>query len=76
MPRPISSRWATFAALSLLYFLASAGTFSSLGVVLPAMVKELNWNWTQAGLGYTFLGVACGLSSLAAAACVRRLGVR
>jgi MFS family permease len=67
-----SRRWATFAALSLLFFLVSAGTFSSLGVVLPAMVKELN----QAGLGYTFLGVACGLSSLAAAAFVRRLGVR
>ena len=69
-------RWATFAALSGLFFLVSAGTFSSLGVVLPAMVKELNWNWTQAGLGYTFLGLACGLSSLAAAAFVRRLGVR
>ena len=71
-----SRRWATFAALSLLFFLVSAGTFSSLGVVLPAMVKELDWNWTQAGLGYTFLGLACGLSSLAAAAFVRRLGVR
>ncbi len=69
-------RWAAFAALSGLFFLVSAGTFSSLGVVLPAMVKELNWNWTQAGLGYTFLGLACGLSSLAAAAFVRRLGVR
>ena len=75
-PASTSHRWATFAALSLLFFLVSAGTFSSLGVVLPAMVKELNWNWTQAGLGYTFLGVACGLSSLAAAAFVRRLGVR
>ena len=69
-------RWATFAALALLFFLVSAGTFSSLGVVLPAMVKELDWNWTQAGLGYTLLGVACGLSSLLAAAAVRRLGVR
>ena len=70
------TRWATFVALSLLFFLVSAGTFSSLGVVLPAMVKELNWNWTQAGLGYTFLGVACGFSSLLSAASVRRIGVR
>jgi OFA family oxalate/formate antiporter-like MFS transporter len=72
----VNHRWATFAALSLLFFLVSAGTFSSLGVVLPAMVEELHWNWTQAGLGYTFLGLACGLSSLGAAAFVRRLGVR
>lgn len=69
-------RWATFAALSLLFFLVSAGTFSSLGVVLPVMVKDLGWSWAQAGLGYAFLGVACGLSSLAPAVTVRLIGVR
>ncbi len=68
--------WATFASLSLLFFLVQAGTFSTLGVVLKDMVPALHWNWTQAGLGYTVLGVACGLSSVAAAGCVRRLGVR
>lgn len=68
--------WVTFTALSLMFFLVSAATFSSLGVVLPAMVGELHWNWTEAGLGYTFLGVACGLSSVAAAMCVRSWGVR
>ena len=72
----LSHPWVTFSALSALFFLVSAATFSSLGVVLPAMVRELNWNWTQAGLGYTLLGVACGLSSVLAAMCVRRLGVR
>ncbi len=65
-----------FLALSLLFFLISAGTFSSLGVVLPAMVDEMHWSWTQAGLGYTLLGVACGLSSLAPAVFIRRVGVR
>ena len=68
--------WVTFTALSLLFFLVSAGTFSTLGVVLPAMVRELGWNWKQAGLGYTLLGVTCGLTSIAAAASVRRIGVR
>lgn len=68
--------WLTFAALSLLYFLVSAGTFNALGVVLPAMVRELHWNWKQAGLGYALLGVACGLTSLAAAGSIRRYGVR
>jgi MFS family permease len=72
----LSNRWVTLAAQSLMFFLVSAATFSSLGVVLPAMVRELEWNWTQAGLGYTFLGLACGLSSVASAALIRRIGVR
>ncbi|HEY5289294.1 MAG TPA: MFS transporter [Caulobacteraceae bacterium] len=72
MPRA----WVTFAALSLLYFLVSAGTFNALGVVLPAMVGELHWNWKQAGFGYALLGAACGLTSLVAAGSIRRLGVR
>jgi MFS family permease len=65
-----------FAALSLLYFLVSAGTFNALGVVLPAMVGELHWSWKAAGLGYALLGTACGLTSLAAAGAIRRWGVR
>ncbi len=65
----------TFASLSLLFFLVSAGAFSSLGVVLPAMVTELKWNWTQAGMGYTLLGVACGLASFVPAVLIRRIGV-
>lgn len=66
----------TFASLSLLFFWVSAGTFSSLGVVLPAMVRELGWNWKQAGMGYTVLGVACGLASFVPAVLIRRIGVR
>lgn len=72
----IPHRWPTFVALSLIYFVVSAGAFSSLGVVLPAMVSEMHWNWRQAGLGYTLLGVACGLGSLAPAVLIRRIGVR
>ncbi|HEY2482198.1 MAG TPA: MFS transporter [Caulobacteraceae bacterium] len=68
--------WVTFTALSLLFFLVSGGSFNSLGVVLPAMVRELHWNWKQAGLGFTLLGVTCGLTSVVAAASVRRIGVR
>lgn len=68
--------WVTFTALSLLFFLVSGGAFNSLGVVLPAMVREMHWNWKEAGLGFTLLGVTCGLTSVAAAASVRRIGVR
>ena len=76
MPHAPALRWFTFAALSLIFFVISAGAFSSLGVVLPAMVSELHWNWTQAGLGYTLLGLACGLASLLPAVLIRRIGVR
>lgn len=76
MPDAPALRWFTFAALSLIFFTVSAGAFSSLGVVLPAMVSELHWNWTQAGMGYTLLGLACGLASLAPAVLIRRIGVR
>ena len=67
---------ATLVALSALFFLAVAGTFSSLGVVLPAMVTALRWNWTQAGLGFSILAVVCGLASYAPALVIRTLGVR
>ncbi|HTW36768.1 MAG TPA: MFS transporter [Rhizomicrobium sp.] len=66
----------TFAALSLIFFVVSAGAFSSLGVVLPEMVSELHWSWTDAGWGYTFLGLACGLASFVPAILIRRIGVR
>jgi MFS transporter, OFA family, oxalate/formate antiporter len=66
----------TFTALSLIFFVISAGAFSSLGVVLPEMVGELKWSWTDAGWGYTFLGLACGLASFVPAILIRRIGVR
>ena len=72
MTRPILA----LASLSLLFFVITAASFTSLGVVLPEMVTALHWPWSQAGLGYSVLGVACGLASLAPALVIRRLGVR
>ncbi len=68
--------WAGLAALSLLFFLITAGSFTALGAVLPDMVTSLQWSWTSAGLGYTILGVTCGLASFAPAMLIRKLGVR
>ncbi len=68
--------WAALGALSALFFLITAGTFTSLGVVLPDMVKALAWDWSSAGLGFTLLGLATGLASFAPAVVVRRAGVR
>jgi MFS family permease len=73
---PTSNRWLAFSSLSLIYFVISAGAFSSLGVALPAMVTEEKWDWSQAGWGYTLLGVACGLASVVPAVLIRRIGVR
>ena len=63
-------------SLSLLFFVITAASFTSLGVVLPEMVTALHWRWSEAGLGYSVLGVACGLASLAPALAIRRLGVQ
>lgn len=62
-------------ALCLMYFLLSAGTFNSLGMVLPSMVEAFGMNWAQAGFGFTLLGTACGIVSLAPALTIRKLGV-
>jgi OFA family oxalate/formate antiporter-like MFS transporter len=74
-PAP-ATRWLAFASLSMIYFVIAAGAFSSLGVALPAMITEMKWDWGQAGLGYTVLGVACGLASVLPAVLIRRIGVR
>jgi MFS family permease len=68
--------WSLLGVLSLVSFQINASTFNALGVVLPDMVRDLKWSWTQAGLGFTILGAACGGSALLPAAMIRRWGVR
>jgi MFS family permease len=72
---PISA-WLTLGSVSLLFFLVTALTFSSLGVVLPAMVGELRWTYSGAGFGFTLLGVFCGITATIPAMLIRRFGVR
>lgn len=66
----------TLAMLSLVFFLITATTFSSLGVALPAMIGELHWNWGGAGAGFSLLGVAAGITATIPASLIRRVGVR
>jgi MFS family permease len=68
--------WLLVAAFSLLLFLITAATYSSLGVVIPAMVGELGWSWEHAFAGFSILGVFTGLSSWLPAMLIRRIGVR
>ncbi len=65
-----------FLLLSLVFFHITATTFASLGVVLPAMINELEWSWTQAGFGFTALALFTGLFSPVAAQTLQRLGLR
>lgn len=67
---------ALFTLLSLIFFHITATTFASLGVVLPAMIGELKWSWTQAGFGFTALALFTGLFSPVAAQSLKRLGLR
>jgi MFS transporter, OFA family, oxalate/formate antiporter len=72
----IMRAWLTLAAMSVVFFLITATTFSSLGVVLPAMIAELHWNWGGAGTGFSLLGVAAGITATIPSSSIRRFGVR
>ena len=68
--------WMTLLLVSVLFFIITAATFTSLGLVLPAMVGEMGWSWSEAGAGFSLLGVFCGVTSYVPAAIIRRFGVR
>ncbi|MGQ0383857.1 MAG: MFS transporter [Gammaproteobacteria bacterium] len=69
-------RWMMFAVISLTFFLINGATFSSLGVVLPHMIAELSWTWSQAGAGFSLFALTVGLASTVPAWILRRLGIR
>ena len=69
-------KWCAFGGISLSFFFLNAATFTSLGVVLFTMGADLHWSMTSAGLSFTVLGLACGLSSPLAAIAMVRLGGR
>ncbi|MCB2113484.1 MAG: MFS transporter [Parvularculaceae bacterium] len=58
------------------FFLITATTFASLGVILPAMIAEFQWSWGTAGLGFTMLALLTGVFSPIAATSLERLGAR
>ena len=68
--------WLLVAAFSLVLFTITAGTYNALGVVLPDMVRDLRFSWTEAGFGFTLLGAATGASSFIPLILIRRIGVR
>jgi len=71
-----NGRWIVLAALSFAFFFVTGTTFTSLAVVLFTMAAELHWSASDAGLSFSLLGLACGVSSPLPAIAIRRLGVR
>jgi len=57
------SKWLMFGSVSFAFFFLNLATFTSLGVVLFTMEAELHWSITAAVFSFTFLGLACGLTS-------------
>ena len=76
MPNNRWRAWGLVGVFSLVLFLITAATYNALGVVLPDMVREEGWNWTEAGFGFTMLGAATGASSFIPPILIRRWGVR
>ena len=59
-------------AVGILYLIMMGSTFSSLGVVLPHMIRSLKMNFGEAGFGFTLLALAAGTSSLLPAMALKR----
>nr|WP_237437858.1 MFS transporter [Altericroceibacterium endophyticum] len=56
------------------FFLVTATTFTSLGYILFTMAEDLGWSRTAAGMSFSLLGLACGLSSPLPAIMMKRFG--
>ncbi len=69
-------RWVLLALTCAVFGASTGGTFSSLGVLLPAMIEDLGWSWAEAGLGFTVIALLTGLSSTIPATTIQRFGLR
>jgi MFS family permease len=69
-------KWLVLFAACLSFFFLNLATFQSLGVVLFSMVQELHWSFKAMGASFTFLGLACGLTSPLPGMLMQSLGSR
>ena len=67
--------WGSLVIVGGFFFFITATTFASLGVTLSYMIGEFAWSRSQAGLGFSLLGLATGLSGLLPAWTIRRYGI-
>ncbi len=64
------------AATGILYLIMMGSTFSSLGVVIPHIIKTLQLNFAEAGFGFTLLALAAGTSSMLPSLTIKQWNVR
>jgi len=76
MPQIERRSWLVLLAFSVLSALITVSIYTALGIVLPLMVKDLGWSWTEAGFGFTVIGGCIGGSSYLPAYLIRKVGVR
>lgn len=69
-------RWFMFTIVSLVFFLVTAATFTSLGVALPFMIKELGWSRFEAGTGFAIMALMVGLAAPLPALLLRSYGLK
>ena len=69
-------RWLQFGIASGFFFHTTAATFTSLGVILPAMIEDRGWGYGEAFFGFSLFALIVGLVSLAPAWALRRLGLK
>ncbi len=69
-------KWGVFTILVVGFFFLNATTFSSLGVALHKMSEELGWSFSEAGLSFTVLGLAVGLTSFLPSILLKFIGPR
>ncbi|MEM7432136.1 MAG: MFS transporter [Pseudomonadota bacterium] len=72
----LRSGWLQFSLVSAFFFQVTAATFTSLGVVLPLMIDEFEWTWSDAGLGFSILALLVGIASRVPALTLQRFGAR
>ncbi len=69
-------KWSVLSVTALAFFFVTATTFTSLAVLLYAMSADLHWSQAEAGLSFSLLALACGVSSPLPAVSIRWIGVR
>ncbi len=67
--------WTQFALVSAFFFFITGSTFTSFGVVLPFMIEELSWNWSEAGFGFSLLALMVGLFGAVPAWTIKKFGI-
>src|ERR1700756_71335 len=69
-------KWLILLAVSFMFLFVTGATFTSLGVVLFTMMRDLHWSYAAGGICFSVLGLTCGLASPLPTMIMDRFGTR